>query len=339
MIYKNQLIRIAIVVFMTGCIAATGNNGKKTVSRNATTYDAAAEYPSSLYLTATGIGQTEREAKRLAVAELSNIFEARVTSDVSSSVQSVIGSDSEERITKAARQSVRVVSDLKLKGVRVEKVWYDESQRSHYALAVLNRRQAKDDWLQELHDIDGRAVAAIGSLELQKSGFTRLQTYKKIRELWLQREALVSRLRVLGFGNSSRAPYDIKLIFRKMAQIKAELLIYINAGNGKFAKLTVERITEKLGKHGFVMTRNKQDADIYINGTVTVEPVELPGKDFEFARARATFSIVDAVTGQTVGKVNKSKRAGHLKYSEAANKAVSKVSKSITEKLVEYFSE
>lgn len=325
---------------MAGCIATTtGSKRQKTAPRSTAASDAAAEYPESQYLTATGIGESEREAKRLAIAELSNIFEAQVTSDVSSSVQSIIGSDSEERVTKTARQSVRVVSDLKLKGVQIGKIWYDESQRSHYAIAVLKRRQAKDDWSQELNDIDGRAMAAIGSLKLQKSGFTRLQTYKKIRELWLQREVIVSRLRVLGFGNSSHAPYDIKQIFERMAQIKAQLLIYINAGNQKFAKLTVGQVIEKLGKQGFVITPNKQNANIYVNGSVTVEPVELPGKDFEFARARATFSIVDAMTGQTVGKVNENKRSGHLKYSEAANKAVSKVSKAITEKLVVYFSE
>jgi len=340
MIHQKNLILITIFVFITGCVTTTKVAEKRRPASGAVSApDLSDEYPASLYLTATGIGQTEREARRLAIAELSNIFEARVMSDVSNSVKSVIGQDSEERVTKTAQQSVRVVSDLNLKGVQIGKVWYDDAQRSHYALAVLNRKQAKDNWSREILDIDGMAEAAIDAMKFQKSAFTRLQLLKKVRQLWLEREVIASRLRVLGFSAAAETSYDIRQVFFEMQEIKTELLIYISAGEGKYSRLTAGQITEKLGKEGFVLTDIKSGANIIISCSVTVEPLDLPGDDFEFARARASLSIIDAATGLTVGKVTENKRSGHLRYSEAANKAVAKVSEALSGKLIVYFSE
>ena len=340
MIQIKELICFVMILFMAGCVTIDQASSKKsTPSRNSSAPDLSLDYPESQYLRTTASGQTEMEAKRLAIAELSNIFEARVNSDVSSSVKSVMKSGSEEEVTRTAQQSVRVISDLKLKGVKIGETWYDDGQRLYNAVAVLDRFQAKDNWSQELADLDGRAVAAKDSIKLQKSEFSKLQKYKEVRGLWLQRQVIMSRLRVLGFGKVFGAPYNIKEIFSSVEQIKAGLLIYIDAGKGKFAKLTVGQVTESLGKKGFTMTRKRSQANIFVNGSISVDPVNLPGKDFEFARANASFSIVDAETGLTVGKVNENKRSGHLNYSEAANKAIRKVSKTVSDKLVAYFSD
>jgi len=334
---RKLVISLLVLMAATGCAGT-----KKTVTKKraiSPSVSVEAEYPSSWYLTATGIGQTEREARRLAVSELSNIFESKVTSDVTNSVKSVMGSGSGERVSRTARQSVRVVSELKLKGVKIGKTWFDERQKSHFAVAVLDRFQAKENWSREIADVDGRAEALLESVKAQKSGFTRLQTLKKVRRLWLEREVTASRLRVLGFHDASKPTYEIRRIFGKMQEIKTGLRIFINTGEGKYAKMASSEITEMLGKEGFVLTKQKSRANILISGKVSVEPVSLPGSDWEFARARAALSIIDAVTGLTVGEVTENKRAGHLQYQEAANKAIKKVSKSAYQKLVAYFSE
>ena len=58
-----------------------------------------AEYPQSKYMTTTGIGKTEIEAQKNAKAEMSNIFESRVSSSTMSRITAIIAA-MVSRITK-----------------------------------------------------------------------------------------------------------------------------------------------------------------------------------------------------------------------------------------------
>lgn len=330
---KKYRCLLILTIFFSSC-AGTANLSKEIVADPPV---AIKGYPSSKYLTAEGLGQSESEARERAKAELSNIFEAKVSSEVINRVRSVINSKDKETVTRDDEQKIRVLSSVDFKGLEIGKVWQDKKQGNYHALAVLNRNKAREEWQGKVDDIDNRIEAMLESLESQKSLFSRLQTLKKARRLWLKKEIVVSRLRVLGFSNASMADYDVKSIITMTSQITSSLIVSINITDGMYGKTISEEITEALSREGYAVTGDAGGANLQISGSVKVSPVDLKNPGWEFARASVSLVMTDTESGLTVGEITEKKRASHLTYDEAAHKAVKGVSALVAEKVVEYF--
>ncbi len=324
---------LIFTIFLSSC-TGTAAVSKKTAAGG---INGGKEYPSSKYLTAEGMGQSESEARDRAKAELSNIFESKVSSEVIQRVRSVIDQADKETVTRDDEQKIRVLSSVDLKGLEIGKVWHDKKQGNYHALAVLNRHKAREEWQGKVDDIDDRIEAMLNSIESLKSNFSRLQTLKKARRLWLKKEVVVSRLRVLGFSAASMADYDVKSILNMTAQITSNLLVSVNIIDGIYGKLISDEITEALNREGYAVTGNANEANIEIKGSVKVSPVDLQNPGWEFARATVSIALSDTESGLTVGEIPENKRASPLTYKEAAHKAVKGVSALGAVNIVEYF--
>jgi hypothetical protein len=295
------------------------------------------EFPSSKYLRATASGQSDKEARSQAKAELSNIFESQVFSHTINKVKSVTHSGEEEKVSRDAEQNVRVLSSVDLKGLEIGKVWFEEKEKLYYALAVLDRHKARENWQRESEGIDSKIGAAYKARHSLKSSFTKLQALRKMNLLWIEKEVIVSRLRVLGFQDVSTEDYDIKKIFSEIEEIKANLLIYVKINEGDYGRVVSETLSEKLSNEGYVLTDDKGRANIMLRGSVNVKPLELDNADWQFARAMAVISIIDTDSGLTVGEISDNKRAAHINLSEASIKSVKGVASLISDKVLQYF--
>ena len=330
---KKFRFLLILTMFFSSC-AGTAAVSKKPAADTPVGVKA---YPSSKYLTAEGIGQSESEARERAKAELSSIFEAKVSSEVINRVRSVINTKDEETVTRDDEQNIRVLSSVDFKGLEIGRVWHDKDQGNYHALAVLNRQKARDEWQGKVDDIDSRIDAILESVETLKSKFSRLQSLKKARRLWLEKEVVVSRLRVIGFSNASVADYDVKSIINMTSQLSSSLIVSINISDGIYGKTISDEITEALSREGYAVAGDGGEANIQISGLVKVSPLDLKNPGWEFARASVSLVMTDTESGMTVGEITEKKRASHLTYDEAAHKAVIGVSALVCQKIVEYF--
>jgi hypothetical protein len=299
---------------------------------------APADYPESSFFQAEGIGQSEREAGNEALAEMARIFESEVFSDTYDRAGSYIDASGDETYRARIESNIRVVSAVKLEGVNIAHVWFDNEKGLYHALAVLDRYKAKEDWHNGIKDIDHRIEGEFQAADTGDSQLMRLLAYTKIIRHWVEREVLVSRLRVIGFQDASVRNYDMKKAFRMISQIKTDMLVYVRIG-GDFGEEIESRLAESLHEEGFILISRQNSADVLITGDVTVVPVDLKNPGWEFARASVSLTITDAVTGAAVSEISENARAGHLNYNEAAFKAfqevIGKVVLSVAEKLAE----
>jgi hypothetical protein len=315
---------IISALIVTGCVRHQVETGPER------------QYPPSRYLTATGIGQSESEARNQAVSELSRIFESRIFSETFDRVTSRIDESGSEVSKQSIESNIRIVSLMELKGVRVEETWFDENEGMYYALAVLDRYQARKDWLKQLDEMDNRIEGEFGVLEAADSEYERYRSLKTILGLWIEREALVSRLNVLGFGDKRSVAYDMKSVFTTIPKARNALLMFIEI-TGENDSAIKNSIAAVLSGAGFTVSDNRNGSNVMIAGNVEVVPVDLKNPDWKFARATVTISVVDLRTGFSVGKIVERKRAGHLTYDEAVTKAIKLVSEPVSEKLLQYF--
>lgn len=313
-----------IIVFLFGCAASPEKKRSE------------AEYPSSTFLTAKGTGQSESEARNQAVAEMSRIFRSRVQSDTMDRVKAVVDKTGSEISEQSIESNIRVVSDMELKGVRVEDAWYDRKTAMFSAIAKLDRFQARDNWLNEMRDIDSSIEGELSVLDDADSTFAQFLSLQKILRLWVEREARVSYVRVLGFDARGTTSYDISSVFHLLPKIRAEMVFFIDI-HGDHANVIEDVLLESLGNAGLITGDTQEEADVMIRGTVDVSHVDIDNPGWEFARARVSLLVIDAKTGLKVREVTSSKRAGHISYDEAVHKALKKVSVPVSEKITSLF--
>ncbi len=333
--FKKFLIFFSILVLISACGGKKAkNNQSSSAGQSNQASEAELNFPDSQYLTAKGSGSSQPEAKRNAKSEISSIFEAKVSSDLSSSATQVTDTKKGDSFNKTVKHNVRIQSSVELKGLEIGKTWKEGS--THFALAVLEKSKARKEWASQIDSIDNKIDAELKAVETAGSKVQKLRPLKKIQTLWFQKEGIISRLRVIGSSNPSSANHDIKGIFKKIPEIKSQILFHITV-NGEFSDDVQEIIAKSLGKSSFKITDNPSEADVKIDGKVSNKQVKNNNKDFIFSRSKIALSLIDTVDGSQIGEIKEDSRKSALNYEEASHKAVKSVSSKSVVKLLEYF--
>jgi|GEM_PF-3980749 hypothetical protein len=293
------------------------------------------KYRESRYVTAVGSGQSEIEARNQAIRELSGKFESRVFNNAYDRVKSVIDTSGVEVSGQGIESYIRALSSEQPRGIQIPKTMFSEDKALYYALAVLEKKKARKDWLREVENLDSIIKERFNSVDLAESSFMKFKSLNKILGLWMQREVTVSRLRVVGFDEEVPVDYDIQAVFREVSKLKSAMPVFVDI-TGEEGKTIKNSITETLLKRGFVLTDRKDEAEVLIAGTVDVRPIDVDKPGWQFARAAVSLTVTDSKTGLIVGKVYANKRAGHVSYNEAVYNAVKKVLPLVSEKLVRF---
>ncbi|GAB6094436.1 hypothetical protein JCM14469_06880 [Desulfatiferula olefinivorans] len=295
--------------------------------------EAAPDFSSSRYLTAQGYGQSKPESIRHAKAELSNIFEARISSDVSSRVQQVTDSVRGSSFNKSIQSHIRVVSDIQLEGVLV-----GESKREsgeYVTVAALDKYNARDKWTRDIEKVDTEIDVQLAKSRKASSQILKLLPLKKVLELWVKREVTLSRLRVIGFASDVQHR-DLKDILMKISDIKSAMIIDIDV-SGSHGRAVRDTVAEILTDNGFKVGDFESRADVLVTGSVKIDPVRNNNPRFKFSRATVSLNIIETGANSQVGQVAEDQRGAGLNDTEAAHQAVKKVSEKVSEKLVQYF--
>ncbi len=295
-------------------------------------------YPESEYLTAKGIGQSEPEAKDRALSELSRIFEARVLSETSDTMVSFYSDKNgkkSEIFTQQVQAKVQVTSGVAFEGVRTEDTWFDETDKKHHALAVLNRAEASAAWAAKINDLDDRIHAELLAVETVQSRFLLFRGYRRVEGLWLERTVYRSRVRVIG-GTVPAPDYDMGEILANMARVRSEITMFFDL-TGDDADLLQYEIAGALMRLGLKVAPGRETADILISGQILVHRLDMDNPGWSFAGAEAGVVLTDLTTSNDVGSVSKEARSAHLEFRGAARRAVRKAAREVSEELILLF--
>lgn len=280
-------------------------------------------YNPSQYLVARGSGQSAPEARRRALSALSGIFESEIASRIQADTRAVTSSRRGEQLKKQVAETIRVQSSVRLEGAKIGDVW--EADGMWHALAVLDRAKAREQWISEIKQIENALAGRIQAYHGLQSPIRRLRAIDGIMNQWIKKQAVQSRLRVIGIPYNSPAKSEIAEILRKLPQIKSHMRIWMKI-SGTRARFVQDRIARLLTEKGYILTDTEADADVLIRGHAEVRPVDLDRDQWEFVRASLTASILDRTTGDHVGHVAEHCRPAHLNFREATRKAMEEVS-------------
>ena len=285
------------------------------------------------YLTAEGIGTTEAEASREALAALAGIFESRVYSETASTAASFMTESAPEAFEKNVETKLQIESRVRLQGVRIGSVQREPDSGLFRAVAVLDRHQAARQWYDQMAMVDARMQAERSALPALSGRLTRLAALNRVLEAALEKAALRSRLRVVGVSAAAGDAIDLQPIADEAAAIRAAFAFFVEV-EGTEGVIVADRIEQELGLQGFAVTEDPGRAVGRIVGTIEVVPLNLGNRNVNFVRAVLRLSVIDADTDTQVAAISENLRKGHVDENEAVRMAATAVSDNAAERLL-----
>jgi hypothetical protein len=287
-------------------------------------------YPSVRYLTGVGYGADRPGAEDRARSEIAKVFYSEVTSS-NRTLQQIMESAADGQTRSSERidfeEVINVSTHKVLSGVRVVQVYRDsDGQPPFYALAVLDRYQAKEILTAKIGELDAD-IRQLYTESLQTGDkLTRVKQLQACVDKHALRQAYDAELRVVDPAGRGMAPSvnftDIQA--RLNETLLKDFFIAVSV-SGPRADEIRQALTEALNEQGFAVSEQIADASVLARGTVDIQPIDQPDPKWKFVRWKAYFDLVDRNGGAVFGSVQKTGREGHLSTAQAEERAVRKM--------------
>ncbi|MDX1823848.1 MAG: LPP20 family lipoprotein, partial [Thiohalomonadales bacterium] len=148
--FYRQLFLLWFIALFTAC---TSSGPKQPDWINA----ASKNYPANAYLLGRGQSDNRALAQDRARADLSKIFQLRVTEeseDVVKFENQSLADESSATTSASASRHITTETDQIVEGIRIAELWQDPANNQFHALAVLDRNQASNDLRQAIQNQD-----------------------------------------------------------------------------------------------------------------------------------------------------------------------------------------
>ncbi len=318
-----------IVVFIMSLFLISCGAYKKT---NLSNLDIDKLFPDKKYLSAKGSDDLEANAILNAKSEIASIFESKIVSSLSSSVSTVSNSSGQNSFNREVKNDIYSLSTVKIKGLTVGKSWYDNERKKYFVIVVLDRDKTAKIWNEEIKNLDIKMSAFLDAEKKAESTVLKYIKLKKVYDLWLQKKTFETKLKIINRTPISFEDIDFKDIFNKIVSLKNSMRFFVKIENDENSK--VENVlASNFSDNGYLLVKEQNKADVFVQGNFFSSNLDMKRDDnMKFVRVRLSIRILDTFDNK-IFEFEENKRAGHLTFKEAENKAINKCLKSIMSKI------
>ena len=298
------------------------------------------QYPQKAYITGVGYAADRGNAEDNARTEISKIFYARVQSKsrvYQQYLQSGGTDNADASLTVNIEEMTKVSTRKVLSGVRIAQVYRASgSENVYYALAVLERRQAQRNLTYQIQELDRKIQHLTTEAETLDDTLMKVKLLKSSLESFLQRQLYDAELRIVhpeGSGIPPQASFtDIH------TQLSKTLLRGFWIGvviEGNKAREIRQALVTAFNQKGFSVIADTQKAHVLARGSAQITPIDQGASQWKFVRWKVNFNLIDQTGGAAFGSVTKTGKEGHLTLSQAEERAVQKIQKTLAPDLAE----
>lgn len=297
----------------------------------------ARKYPAEQYLTGVGFGDTRRAAEDSAYAAISRIFQAQISSRtkewekyVQTEIKGKIRTTRDIQIDQLTSVGTKKV----LEDIRIAETWVDESEKSTYALAIMDRGHAAAVLRERIAGMD-RDV-----LDLRRKAADTPDKVEAVRSLRQAMRILLNRdlynidLRIVNpAGKGVDPPVSLINIRQEIQRLLShDIHIGVEVGGPYHARIR-SAILEGLTKEGFSLEESEDQSkiDVLVKGKVNFKKADLP--KWKFVRWAISIDLINHKNGKIFGSLTKNGKEAHLNFSQAEEKAVRALQKEIVNEL------
>lgn len=161
-----------------------------------------AKYGKSDYLIGRGQAASVEDAKKYALANLSEIFQASIK-DESEEVRSVkrnAGIAEPEQLSTESTRRINTTTEQIISGIQIAEIWQDPVANDFHVLAVLNRQQTVARLKQQSEQLEQAVQAAVEQSNANADLLVKIASLNKAIDLQLELESLQKALQVVSLS-------------------------------------------------------------------------------------------------------------------------------------------
>jgi hypothetical protein len=217
-----------LIAVIQGC--ATTETEKKEATQPDWVMGNSKKYPDSRYLTGQGSGNTLEDAKRRALADLATIFAVEV-GEQSRDIQTVtIESGAGQYAKQEAERRIVTQTDEILKGAQISDKWYDPTNSSYHALAVIDRDQASEMFRQKLHSLDQETQMYIVQARDENDLLKKAAAAEKALAAQIERIEMQNRLQIIDTSGKGLPPmFNLAQLQKDLDDVLGRIRIQVEA--------------------------------------------------------------------------------------------------------------
>jgi len=302
---------------MLGCASTKAEKGLPEWIENPNT-----RYHEALYLTAVGSGSSREDAKRDALASLSNIFSVDVSFDrriIEAYTESRKGKDIDVDHSINLLTNSALKSENRLINARDGETYFDDKTGTFYVLVFINRTETEPLYLDEIEKNDEITEEYYYLARGTDDKLEKFIYLKKAFQVASINEGLRQvHLIISQMDDTPIPPISKQKLEMEFSLLSKRIIAKIRV-TGEFQDEFAGFLREVIQKTGF--TTGRENEDLTIKANLNIEPIDLPRKE-EFVRWRVLIDVHNAMTGNTMETFTKEGREGHVSREAARSRAL-----------------
>lgn len=298
-----------------------------------------AQYRREQYIVGVGMADDLPTAEERARAEVTKVFQAKITSVSSVSETETTqqqGKKTETSFSQQVSQDIQSVSTKVMQGLEIAEHWQNPETRQHYALAIVERSKAAATYREKIAELDTQIKQWRGDFDAATDKFAKVKAALKLNMLLKGRDALNDDLRVVELTGKGAGDGDAADFRPQLMKAIAALVIYVDVqGDGSDRVETgVIRALTDLNMQATKKADDKAGADILVTGDVETNEMKTErAGPWKFARITATISLKDPKTGNTFLRLEESEKGSSSDYNEAVRRGLVELGKKLSDKI------
>lgn len=290
-------------------------------------------YPSEVFLTAIGTGDTRRDAEQQALAGLSQIFEAEIsvdsrTSERYSELMTAQGAVTESELRLAQDTNVR--SNQTLLNVQYGEAAVDEASQVH-VIAYIERIPTGRVYA-DLIETNGEQVESFLQEAAESDGLVREYAYTSAAAVVSStNEVLRDQLRIIapGFSEIVSLPYDPDQVLQRRADIAAQMRTSISVDGDESDRISGV-VRSALSEERFPV--GDSDPVFRVTGSMRLDEGEV-NDDFQSVRWTLTLDFTGP-DGNTLVTFDEQSRASGVSQEAAVSFAYTDMEEAVEQGFV-----
>ncbi len=288
------------------------------------------KYPKNLFVTGVGISGDLDGARSNARAEVSKVFQARISQTATDRQTESSAAKGKRRgpaqSTQESETLTNVSTDGLLHGVEIAETWYDKKTKRHYALAILNKTKVKAGLSSEIAEKEEAIQALQRKLPQAKTPLEQAKLLSNAVKLSRERAELAARRRVVDSADMPDvgAENQTSKLEGQLDEClgKIEFIVEtVDDVDGRLKAVVTSKITEQGFKVVAAADETSPDTPVLkVKCSLKVEPFDRGHPSWKFYNWNGMVDLSDE-GGKTLTSSSPSGQEGHLQDETAKAKA------------------
>ena len=298
-------------------------------------------YSEQQYIVGVGMGDTRAAAEKNAIGQIAKVFKTNVQVD-ETLIESVFESLKNNKGTisseSAIRNKTRLQSNVELKNVKIDQVYFSEKEGLYYALALLDRAETAALLEQDFKENNQLLKNYFQESQSTANKLHRLANINRALALSQVNSLINEQYKVLTGGSALNPAVNENDLQNAAKQIKEQILVQIK-GSGQSADEISAYLREIIGRFGFSMS--EQNPDLAINFNLEMQKTNLNRPGIVAYNWHLKIDVRDLVNNATLKTFNINKRTAAISEDEVRARILRNIKQELSgafyKQLMNYF--